>query len=39
LSNLLIDDGFPKRGIDFNYLEHRKAILNKRMNHIGIGIH
>jgi len=22
-----------------DYIEHRKALLNKRMNHIGIGIH
>ena len=39
MSKLLIDDGFPKRGKFIFIKEHRRALLNKRMNHIGIGIH
>ena len=40
VSKLLIDDGFPKRGnLTMIRVEHKKALLNKRMNHIGIGIH
>lgn len=39
VSKILIDDGFPKRCNFWHKIEHRRALLNKRMNHIGIGIH
>jgi hypothetical protein len=31
--------GFRREVIDKVIKEHRKALLNKRMNHIGVGIH